>query len=471
MEIKGKKLAVLGLSAAGISMVKALARLGAQVTAFGWEGAERNRALEQELKKLRCQVVFGEVPKDALFSFDGVVLSPNSGLYFEAFEAARERGIPAWTDVEWVIRANPAKTIAVTGSCGKTTTAGMILQMLKKQGFNAGLLGGDEHDLGAFLLQKKKLDYLVLEISSTRLKETTSLKPHIAVLLNIFPAHGERHHGSLLEYAEAKARIFENQTAEDFLVFDAHANNLHELIRQKAAKAALVRFSIESKVEPPGVYYEAPDIHAIDAGGKASKFSLSKSRARTYPTNIMNLMAATAVARLCGVQDAHIQAVIDAFRFLPGRLRTLRKLDGVLFIDDSKACNIGATIWALHSFNRPILWIVGGEMNDGARLNRLPTYALGKVKRALLVGSQTSQLAAYLQDLPNVVEVGSLRKAVELANQVAEAGDLVLFSPACPPDRFDAEAGNERGETFRKTVQGLPRTPRLNMRQGNFVRI
>jgi len=348
----------------------------------------------------------------------------------------------------------------------------LICQMLEKQGRRVLRLGGGEFDLLAgLLLEKKKYDYYVFEVSSTRLKVSSEFHPHIAVLLNIFFAHGERHHGDFMEYVETKAKIFQNQGANDYLIYDAHAENLNELVRRKEAKAKLVRFSIESRVVPPGVHFERPNIVAEDETGKTSRFPVTQSRANDYPTYIMDLMAAVAVARICGVEDGKIQETIDELKFLPGRLSSVRKLDGVLFIDDSKATNIGATIWALHSFARPILWIVGGELGEGARLARLPSYALGKVKRTLLVGSNTEQLATYLKGLDNLVQVGSLSKAVELANSIAEAGDIVLFSPACPPDRFAPEEGPERGELFKKIVKSLPRTPRINLRKSSFQRI
>src|SRR4030095_16666942 len=189
------------------------------------------------------------------------------------------------------------------------------------------------------------------------------------------------------------------------------------------------------------------------------------------PPYAKDVMAAVAVARLCGVSPNRIQQAIDTSRPLPGRLRRYRKINGVFYYDDSMSTNIGATIWALNSFMNPIIWIGGGMLQDGSRLNLLPRHLMGRVKACILVGRFTSTLAEVLEGVAPIYEVKELAKAVQTAKDLAEAGDVVLFSPACPPDPSTMDSDKGRGVEFKKQVKALPKAVKVARPAASFIKI
>lgn len=471
MELKGKKIAVLGLGAVGLSLIRALAKAGAQVAGLGYENPAENARIEAELKKINVKTVFHPIAPDGLMGFDYVVMAPFGGMHLEAFEYASQHGKTALNDLDFIFPFLRGKIIGVTGTCGKSTTVAMIAAMLKNQGLKVSLVGGDTLDWGRPILDPKDYDYHLLEVGSSRLEGTQRFRPHIAVLLNIFPAHGERHGGSLVKYVEAKAKIFSSQGPEDYLVIDADAANVQELVRQKKAQGRRVQFSLSNQLDSWGVYRENEELVWAGADGERLRFSLAETKIGNFPTRAMDAMAAIAVAKLCGVEDRNIQKALVAYRPLPGRLHRVRKLDGVTFIDDSQSNNIGAAIWALNSFTKPILWIAGGDSVYGSRLNTLPRHVLGKVKQCIVIGSLAAEIADLFREKIPVVVAGDLPKAVEIANQAAEADEIVLFSPACPPDQANASAGLSRSKVFREAVKALQRTPRMLQSYRGFSRI
>lgn len=471
MELKGKKIAILGVGQVGLSLIRAAVKAGSRVTAYGNENPLINAKVSRELEVLGCGFSSEPVAKEALLGFDLVVLAPSGGMYLEAFDHAKERGVLCMNDLDFIFPYLKGKIIAVTGTCGKSTTVDLIHKMLKRQGLQVFRLGGEELDWGKPIHDRKSYDFTLLELGSTRLERTERLRPHIAVLLNIFPAHGERHEGSLLKYFEAKTKIYLRQEPTDFLVFHADAPNLQEAIKVYPAKSRLVRFSLSERVETPGVHAEKSDLVWGGSDSKEERYSLEKSKINGFPTRMLNAMAAIAVAKLCGVEADPIQEAISRFKPLPGRMTRVRKLDGVVFVDDSHANNIGATIWTLNSFSKPIIWVAGGESVWGSRLNTLPRYIRGKVKRCVVIGTLAEEMAGLFKGSLEVIAAGDLTKAVEIANQIAEPGDMVVFSPACPPDSVNVSAGLLRSEVYRNAVKSLPRTPRMMQRYQGFRRI
>lgn len=474
MELNGKKIAVLGLSSTGLHWVKVLAAKGAQVVGFGFLSEGKVAEKRPEFKGVPVRFVLQEIAEDGLRDFDLILLttdySPNLR---EAAEWAQGHGISVYNDLDFIQEWMKGKVIGVTGTCGKTSTVDLLEKMLQAQGYKVLTLGGRRIEWGQLILKPAKYDYYLLEVGSHRLKASRHFHPHIAVLLNVFPAHGDRHGGGLLEYAETKARIFANQTEGDYLVHEAGARNVQELIRRQGSKAQKVRFALESEVRPPGAYHHQGKIYWQDSKGTKEEYSL-KGRVRKFPTRVLNALAALCVAKLCGVSQANLQKTLDDYQSLAGRLKTVRELDGVTFFDDSRSNNIGATSWALYSFARPLVWIAGGRPEYGSGLNNLKTYLKGRVKLGILFGTHREKIAKLLGEIVPFHKVETLKQAVELAKELAEEGDVVLFSPACPPDEQSGELGNSRREDFVEIVKKLPSTPKRvgdRTKQAAFKRI
>jgi UDP-N-acetylmuramoylalanine--D-glutamate ligase len=470
IEIKSRKIAVLGLNDDGLEMVKALSKAGAYVSGFGTATPSQEKAIQEKFQAIPCQLLWREIPENALTQFDLIIDTPGGGNYIAARDFAKKNGVRVLSDLDLAIEFMQAPIIAVTGTNGKSTTVALINEMLNQQGYKVVTVGGDFSPWGERILDKKKYDYYVLETNSRRLEISSSLHPHIAVLLNLYPAHGDRHKGGVPAYIEAKAKIFANQTEADYLVHEGTSENLHELIRLKSPKSKPVMFVLDNFVGPPGAYRSGQNLIWLGLSNENETYSLRKVKSR-LPTYIMDLLAALVVARLCKVEPRHIQSVIDNFKGLPSRMEAIRTVGNVTFIDDARSTNIGATSWALSSYTRPIIWIAGGGLVDGSRLRDLPHIIKGGVKLIILIGSERKTLLRALGGIAPTIEAADLKEAVEVAHKMAEPKDVVIFSPLCPPDYKTQKPGKFRGSEFKKLVERLPEIPRVIRTKIQFTKI
>ncbi|MDX1387487.1 MAG: Mur ligase family protein, partial [bacterium] len=349
------------------------------------------------------------------------------------------------------------------------TTMSILREMFKSGGFQVSCTGGEFDEWGKRITDPQKYDFHLFELSSIRLENSEGFSPHIAVLLNIFPAHGGRHRDGMMGYIEAKAKIFNNQGPDDFLVHEASAVNVRELIRAKNPPSQQVMFSLDNPVEAPGVYLEKDRLIWLGSDGSKESFSIVKA-AQKDSIFLLNFMAALAAARLCGVKPPAIQSVLENFKNLPYRLEKVRIAGGVNFVNDARSTNMGATIWAISSFQRPIWLIMGGALLPDTDFEILRRMAKNRVKGILLVGSDKESLAEKLKGSTPVIPAKDLNEAIEMAYKKAEEKDVILFSPACPPDIYTQGEGADRGEEFKEIVLKLPDIPR-KIPKSTFTRI
>jgi len=469
MELKGKKVAVLGLGVDGQSILKGLTKLGALPEGFTWESSEPFQKIQDKFAKMKIPLHGGGGNRGALTSFDAIVQTPGSKIYEEEIESVKDKGIPVLSDLDLVVPFLNGGVIGVTGTNGKTTTVSMIETMLKKQGYRVLVVGGD-FDRWDPLFSGSRFDYYLFELSSRRLENSKHFHANIAVLLNIFPAHEERHPGGLPAYIAAKAKIFANQGKEDFLVHEGGAPNIRELLRRDKPESKRVMFALESQVSPPGIHKMKNQLLWEFPGKPEEKYSLAKVKSNA-PTFILNLMAAIAVARLCKVEPKKIQEAIHEIEPLHSRLQRVRTIGNVKYYDDSRATNIGATVWALSSFSHPLIWIAGGIVLDKENLKRLMSTIKGRVKSLIVVGSDKAKYAEVFGKTIPTFLVEDLKEAVRQASQLAEKRDVVIFSPAAPPDPFTQGPGLDRGKIFQKLVMALKDTPKEFVTKPSFTRI
>lgn len=441
-ELSGQKVLILGLGITGRSAARFCAERGAAVLAAD----EREPAQLDSLEDLAGSVELrlgSPFPDPA--SFDLVVPSPGvpPARYIE--RARRVAG-----DVELASRHLSVPIIAVTGTNGKSTTTKMIEAMLQSAGLRTRAAGNvGEPALG---LVGEPLDAAVLEVSSFQLESVSSFHPRVAVLLNLSEDHLDRH-GSLEAYANAKARVFENQSADDLAILGADDPSLRGFADR--TRAHVRWFSADTPMDD-GAWWDGEALVVRDARGSRHYAVEGHSLAGRH--NRENAAAALLASVGVGADPERAARVLLDFRGLAHRAELVGHVGGVTFVNDSKATNPGAALRALEGFAAPIVWIAGGR-DKGLDLAPL-AQASDRLRAAVLLGEAAPSLRRLLQCRTLVREVADLEEAVRVATQLAQPGDVVLLAPACASlDQF--RSFEERGERFRSAVLSLAaREPR-----------
>ena len=437
--LAGKRYAVLGLGRNGLPAANALAAMGAAVIA--WDDSGRGAA------GLAEGIAFGD-PTAAIRSFDALVLSPGIPHRLPSphpiAAAALAAGIPVWSDAELLYRAvraagSRARFVGVTGTNGKSTTTALIAHILASAGLEVAAGG----NLGPAALALPLLGHnglYVLEMSSYMLERIASVRFDAAVMLNLSPDHLDRH-GDMAGYAAAKRAIFDRQAGGDLAVVGVD----DAASRAMAAELGASTVSGERRAD---LWCEAGVLR--DATGAI--LPMTSAPALPGAHNAQNAAAAAAVALRLGVSRAALADAVASFPGLPHRQQRVATLDGVAYVDDSKATNADATARALACYDR-IVWIAGGISKAGGIAPLAPLFP--RLAHALLIGQDAAVLAAQLGGVPHAI-VETLERAVPAARAAAmRAGvEVVLLSPACAS--FDQFAGFEaRGRRFAELVHAM----------------
>lgn len=387
--------------------------------------------------------------RQALFTgADLIVVSPGVPADQPALARARESGVPVIGEVELASRWLRGRVIAVSGTKGKSTTTTLAARMLVEAGFH-GTAGGN---LGVALSEQvgtSTVDSLhVVEVSSFQLEATDRFHPWVAVLLNLSADHLDRH-GTLEVYGAAKARVFANQTAEDWAVVNADDPAALELVRR--GRARRFDFALDAALED-GVTVEGGDIVRRDAGATAALLPLASVR---LPGRHLlgDVLAAAAVGCVAGVPPEAMRRAVEGFRGLEHALEDVGEVGGVRFVNDSKATNVVAARRAIESFPSGVVAILGGRFKGGDVADlRAP---LGDRATAVVaIGESIPRIHAALEGVVPVHSAGSMRDAVRQAFTLAAPGGVVLLAPACASfDMFEDYAA--RGRAFKTEVAAL----------------
>ena len=436
--------AVVGLGRSGLSAARALEKMGARVLAWDDDKAARDRAEDEGFSIVQPSEKAWAVLKT-------VVWSPGIPRTNPAALLADRLGIPIVCDVDLFCEANQdARIIAVTGTNGKSTTVALISHILKSAGYSVAVGG----NIGVPALDLPELDWrgtYVLELSSYQLEMMPHLKTDIVVWLNISPDHLERH-GDLQGYIDAKAHIFQGHKpgAVDIIGIDDPESEKICAKLEKRGLQSVVSVSVGRGVSrgffvTEGILY--------DGRHKKPQALCDMHSFEKLPGihNWQNIACAFASVQACGLATDRIIEAIKTFSGLPHRLEVVECIEGVPFVNDSKATNPSAAARALACYDR-ILWIAGGEPKGGD-LSCL-RHLFPRVRQAFLIGKAQDIFAQELEGKAPWVKCGSLQSAVERADEMAEHGDVVLLSPACASfDQFrDFE---HRGQEFVRIVQSL----------------
>ena len=380
-----------------------------------------------------------------------VIKSPGIPEKAPVIRALREKKIPVISEIEFASRYTEAKFIAITGTNGKTTTTLLTHHLLQSAGFSVGLAGNIGHSL-AELVVENKFDYYVLELSSFQLDDMYDFRPWVAVLLNITPDHLDRYDHSLAKYAAAKMRVARNLAAGNYFVYNLDDAGIARFLPQHPSAGRPLPF--REKFYAPACFHSDTEIW-VQPPGRDVPYVVDTAHSPLIGRhNRQNTLAAVACAYAVGVPAEAATRALATFQNADHRLQLVAEIDGVQFIDDSKATNVEAAWYALDGIKQPIVWIAGGtdKGNDYATLQPL---ARQKVKALVCLGLDNAKLrAAFEGVVPRLEETQSMADAVRRARALAQPGDAVLLSPCCAS--FDLFKNYEdRGRQFAAAVKEL----------------
>lgn len=453
MELKGKKVLVVGLGRSGVAAALFLRRQGAQVTVSDVRSAE---ALGDELPQLLEAGVMVEAGGHGLLTFrrqDLIVVSPGVPLNTPELAQVQSFNLPVIGELELASRFLKGKILAITGSNGKTTTTTLAGDILKTAGFPTEVGGNIGRPVIDLIEDSREETWSVLEVSSFQLETTTEFHPKIAVILNITPDHLDRH-GTLTNYAKAKERIFMAQNGSDYVVLNADNSLAAEAA--KRAPSQVYWFSLHHSI-PVGCWVENDEIvFRMKEGGEIEKIMPVSSIPLKGKHNVENVLAAACATRLAGASIAAIRSAVENFKAVEHRLEWVATIDGVEYYNDSKATNVDATAKAIEAFPGNIHLILGGKdkNSDYSLLNDLLRH---RVKAVYTIGSAAEKISSHIRGAAQIISAETMANAVTKATEAAKPGDIVLLAPACSSfDQFDNY--EHRGRVFKELVmkrQGL----------------
>lgn len=442
MELRGKKILVVGLGKTGIQTVKFLLKKGGNVRTSDITPLEKLPKDIGQFKEAGVEIEAGGHKTETFLWADMIVLSPGVSFGIAPVKESIGKGIEVISEIEIAWRFIKKPIVAITGSNGKTTTSTLIARILEAAGKRV-FLGGN---IGTPLIQIAEeddlYDFLVLELSSFQLQGISTFKPNIGVLLNISPNHLD-HHESFDEYVESKMKMFSNHTHDDWAIY----NSDDEAIGKRSSEIRSKRIPFGKAPLEGGVFYDGTHVRFKD-----EVYNLRGMRLVGLH-NIENAMAAVATTRTLGCESSLIEEQIVSFAPLPHRIEFLRNVKGAAVYNDSKSTSPGATLRAVESFSAPIILIAGGK-DKGVSYGVLRDGIRKRVKLLVLFGESKQRMREELSGETETVLAQTLDEAVEKALINSEGGDTILFSPACSSfDMFSSY--EERGRIFKEIVQNL----------------
>jgi UDP-N-acetylmuramoylalanine--D-glutamate ligase len=423
--VNGQSVTVVGAARSGVAAALLLAERGARVTLTDIR-PELEADRRDQLRGAGVLVELGAHRRETLASSDLIVLSPGVPLNQPDIAAARSDGIPIMGEIELASRWLSGRIVAITGTKGKSTTTSLTGRMFDAGGLRAVVGGNIGTPLSSQVADSTPETFHIVEVSSFQLETTDTFHPWIAVLLNLSSDHLDRH-GSMEEYGAAKAKIFANQTADDWAVINA--DDPQTLALAHAARARKVFFSVNAPVVPVG---------SIRLIGRHL---------------VADVMAAATVAQIAGVSYDAIVRAVESFTGLEHALEPVAVIRGVRFVNDSKATNVDAAKQAIEAFDTGLVVIMGGRFKSGNfALLREPLRSRGA--SVVAIGEATSLIRDALDGVVGVHMAETLPDAVRRAFDLASSGGTVLLAPACASfDMFRDYA--ERGQIFKAEVMRL----------------
>lgn len=443
-----KNIAILGSGESGVGAAVLAKKQGFNVfvSDFGMI-KEKYKAV---LNKENIEWEEGTHTLDRILNAVEIIKSPGIPDKVDVVQQALNKSIPVISEIEFASRYTNAKLICITGSNGKTTTTMLTYHILNKAGLNVGM-AGNIGDSFALQVATKDYDYYVLELSSFQLDGTDKFRAYIAILLNITPDHLDRYDYKFENYVHSKFKITNNQTEEDFFIYCKDDKAIKEAFANYELAAKQLPFSIKEEVSE-GAFLNQNEEIIFNTKNQPQTMSIH-DLALNGKHNIYNSMAAGIASKVLDLRKEIVRESLTDFQNVEHRLEHICYVNGIEFINDSKATNVNAVWYALESINKPIVWIAGG-VDKGNEYEELLELVKDKVKALVCMGVDNSKLVNAFGNVIDVYETSTAREAVKLSYKLAAKGDLVLLSPGCAS--FDLfENYEERGVEFRKAVREL----------------
>ncbi len=452
MNWEEKKVLVVGMARSGVAAAQLLRAWGAEVTVNDLKTEDQLGDQLAPLNGLNVERRFGCGVDELLEGKDCLVISPGIPDSAPFVKKAKEMGLYVTGELELASQLSRGSLISVSGTNGKTTTVSLLGEIFRNAGRTTHVVGNIGYPFSLAALVSRKEDIIVCEVSSFQMETADTFHPHVALLTNITEDHLNRH-GTMEIYTALKMRMFKNQTSDDFAVFNADDPGLHGLSRQ--VKSRVLRFSRCKEVKD-GAFVRDGEIY-FSLNGEEKRVCRTDEVRIPGPHNLENALGAVCAASVMDVPIPVIRHTLKTFRGVEHRIESVRVLDDVEYINDSKGTNVDSTIKAVQTMNRPTVIILGGyDKHTSFDPLAREMVASGMIRGAVLIGETAQQIQDSLEraGFTGISRAGSLREAVEKSRDQAERGWNVLLSPACAS--FDMFSDyEERGRVFKQIVNEL----------------
>lgn len=442
------KIIILGGGESGVGAALLAKKKGMEV--FLSDKGSIKDSYKKQLEDAEIEFEEGSHDEERILSADWVIKSPGIPKKADLIKKIKEKGIRLSSEIEFASEFTDAKIIAITGSNGKTTTTSLIYHILKNAGFNVGL-GGNIGKSFAKQVAEEQYDYFVLEISSFQLDDIQNFRPYISLLLNLSPDHLDQYNYNYEEYALAKFNIAKNQQNNDFFICNKDDEMSKKLLNRVDINAKKLLFSLNEGLEEGGF---ATNDH-IFVKLERRTFSMPIGEMSLVGKhNVANCLAASITAKLLNISDNSLVESLKTFQSVEHRLEQFAEIDGVKYINDSKATNVNATYYALESMKTPTIWIVGG-VDKGNDYTEIEELVKEKVKAIVCLGVDNKKIIDFFgANKESIYDTSNLEECVKIAKNVAHKGDTVLLSPCCAS--FDLfKSYEDRGKKFKQAVLAL----------------
>ena len=438
------KIVVLGGGESGVGAAYLAKKKGLNVF-LSDKGAIRDD-YKKQLVETEIEFEEGQHDEARILDADWVIKSPGIPKKADIIFKINQKGIRLSSEIEFAAEFTPAKIIAITGSNGKTTTTSLIYHILKNDDLKVGLAGNIGKSF-ARQVADQNFDYYMLEVSSFQLDDIQNFRPFISLLLNLSKDHLDQYNYNYEDYALAKFRIAENQENDNFFIYNKDDEMSMNLLEKLAIKAKKIPFSTKEKLNEGGFIHKDKIMVKME-----DEFSMKIAELSLVGNhNIANSLAASIASKILNISNESIRNSLMTFQAVEHRLEQVAQINGVTFINDSKATNVNATYFALESMNQPTVWIVGG-VDKGNDYTEIENLVKRKVKAIVCLGIDNQPIVDFFKDKKeSIYSTSSMEEAVKVCKSLTQEGETVLLSPCCASfDLFDNY--EDRGNQFKSEV-------------------
>ena len=448
MDIKNKRITIIGAVKSGVAAAKLVKNLGGIPFVSELCKEESLRDFVDELRNESIEFETGG-HSDRVYECSLMVVSPGVPADAPVLVRAKQKGIQLISEVELAYNFCKGKVIAITGTNGKTTTTSLCGHVFNQSGINAFVAGNIGVPFSDIALDVEKDEIVALEVSSFQLDLIDKFKPKAAIILNITPDHLNRYENSVDKYADAKQRIYCNQDNSDYLILNKDNGEVLKYLKEYKSKSFY--FSLDEDLDN-GSFKKNESVLFRKNGKESFKCNIADIKIKGEH-NLSNAMAVICAAKIFDLDNAKIIKALQTFKGVEHRLELVKEIDGVKYINDSKATNVDSVLYALKSFNEPVFLILGGQ-DKGNNYNKIKAVVIERVEKIYAIGSSAEKIFNFFNSNVKVEIKSSLEDIISSTINETHNGDVVLLSPACASfDMF--ENYEHRGKIFKEAVNRL----------------